>query len=203
MPNVDRARARDDSRPRAGWTFQPQAPISAAQDRDLWRKKGGTVQPGGKPRPDHLHRFRPFRKVRASAPDCLIYRVSLPGSAPLARRSSTPPRSRPDAGRAGRSNSPRLAGLFLLQAADVFQPVFRAHRNRRIAAANQNQIHQQPRRAAVAVVERMNIHQPAVRRERRVRRVGRGCQASRRSRPSAPAPRPATESRAVPVSVRT
>ena len=43
--------------------------------------------------------------------------------------------------------------LRLLQAADIVQAIFRPHSNGRIAAADQDQVHQQPRCAPIAVVK--------------------------------------------------
>jgi hypothetical protein len=64
-----------------------------------------------------------------------------------------------------------LSGLSLLQAADVFEPVFGAHGDRGITAAHQDEVHQQPRCAPVAIIERMNIYKAAVRVECGLRRM--------------------------------
>ncbi len=64
-------------------------------------------------------------------------------------------------------------GLRHLQSPNVLQPILRPHRNRRIPAPNQNQIHRQARRSSIAIVERMNTHQTPMRGESRIRGIRR------------------------------
>lgn len=50
--------------------------------------------------------------------------------------------------------APSLRGL---QGADTSRPILWAHGDRRIAAAQENKVHQKKRRAAVAVIERVDF----------------------------------------------
>ena len=52
-----------------------------------------------------------------------------------------------------------FAGLMALQSVNIRQSIRRPHGNGRIAASDQDKIHQKARRATIAVVERMYVHQ--------------------------------------------
>ena len=52
-----------------------------------------------------------------------------------------------------------------LQSMNVLRSIHWPHRDRRIATTDQYQVHQQARRATIAVVERMDVHQPPMRGE--------------------------------------
>lgn len=82
-----------------------------------------------------------------------------------------------------------LPGLRLLQGADIGQPILGPYRNRRIAAADQDEVRQQAGCPPGPVIERMDVHQAAMRSESHLWRVG-GL-ARRRDRPSAKALPPA------------
>jgi len=69
-----------------------------------------------------------------------------------------------------------LAGLFLVEGANVFGAVLRADRDGWVAAADQDEIHQETRGSSVAVVEGMDIHQAHVRRKGHVGCVAGGDQ---------------------------
>src|SRR5712672_675592 len=62
------------------------------------------------------------------------------------------------------------ARLGVLQGGNIGRAIFGPHSNGWITTPDQDQIHQQPRSAPIAVVERMDLHQTAMRVERILRR---------------------------------